>query len=462
MDITLEIERFDRRGFGAAPAEVRAGKRTLAVPYTIPGETVRAGLTERRVKGHLIAEVHDVIRAHPARIPARCPHFGTCGGCTWQHIAPEAQTAMKTERVKAFLRDHGLDDGVVRPAIGMAEPWHYRNKMEFTFTPEGALGLHALLHFDRTVPLSVCYIAHPALFAVAEATAAWARAHRLSGYDKRRHEGLLRHLMVRYSEAERTVLAALFATVPPDASTDLTRAAKAWTEMLAALDAERGVRVAGAFWIVYGGRADKAGYDAVHHLFGAPHIVDELDGVRYRIAPQTFFQTNRLQAERLLETALQYAEPEPDMHALDLFSGVGTFTLPLARRVRKAVGVEVVPEAVEAAYANARENGADNVDFVAGDVRRGMERALERLESRVDLVLLDPPRSGAGGKVMRKLGRLGAPRIVYVSCNPETFASDVRELFAFGYRLAEVQPVDMFPQTAHVELVARLEQGPRS
>lgn len=457
----LRIERLDRRGFGQAEVERRGRLRPVAVPYTLPGETVRAVLTDWRLKGHRIAAVRTVLERHPARIDPRCPHFGTCGGCTWQHVDYAAQVAFKTERVRDLLEAHGLPTDVVRPAIGMDEPWHYRNKMEFTFAPDGALGLNRLGHYDRPVPLDVCYIAHPHMFRMAAETAAWAREHGLPGYDKRRHEGLLRYLMVRRARSDGAVLVALFAARPPD-DPALQAAARDWVARLQAAADDAGFRLAGLYWVAYGGLSDAVGYDDVRLLAGEGFLVDTLGGMRYRLLPQTFFQTNPVQAEALLEAALALAEPEPDMRAIDLFSGVGTFTLPLARKVSAAVGVELVPESVEAAWENARENAVPNVTFLADDVRRGLDRAVEHLGGRVDLLFLDPPRSGAGGKVMRKIGRLGPPVVIYVSCNPETFAPDVRELSAFGYRLVAVQPVDMFPQTAHVELVARLERAGRS
>jgi 23S rRNA (uracil1939-C5)-methyltransferase len=198
--------------------------------------------------------------------------------------------------------------------------------------------------------------------------------------------------------------------------------------------------------------ADRAQAEQTHVLDGRDFIYDELAGFRYRLWYDTFFQVNPVQAEKLIELALEFGKPRKADTVIDLFCGVGTFSLPFARRVETLAGVEIVEKSVESARRNARDNGIDNATFLAADARRGIDRVLERF-GRPDLLLLDPPRSGAGGKVMRKIGRAKPKRIVYVSCNPDTLASDIAQLAQFGYTLHTVQPVDMFPHTVHVETV---------
>lgn len=192
-----------------------------------------------------------------------------------------------------------------------------------------------------------------------------------------------------------------------------------------------------------------------HTLAGRDFIYDEMDGYRFRVWFDTFFQTNPTQAQKLVDLAVEMAEPKKSENMIDLFCGVGTFSLPFASRVDKLVGIEIVESSIESAKRNAGDNGIDNTTFLAQDARTGLAQVLETF-GRPELLLLDPPRSGAGGKVMRRIGRSQPERIVYVSCNPDTFATDIKQLEPFGYTLKVVQPVDLFPHTVHVECCALL------
>lgn len=192
-----------------------------------------------------------------------------------------------------------------------------------------------------------------------------------------------------------------------------------------------------------------------HTLAGRDFIYDEMDGYRFRVWFDTFFQTNPTQAQKLVDLAVEMAEPKKSENMIDLFCGVGTFSLPFASRVGKLVGIEIVESSIESAKRNAGDNGIDNTTFLAQDARTGLAQVLETF-GRPELLLLDPPRSGAGGKVMRRIGRSQPERIVYVSCNPDTFATDIKQLEPFGYTLKVVQPVDLFPHTVHVECCALL------
>lgn len=433
---------------------VRAGQvsvRPIPVPYTIPGERVRVVLPKRwrRGKGRE-ARLLEVVERHPARIEPRCVHFSRCGGCVWQHVDYQEQLAAKERSVKACFEAAGLDADIVKPVLGMEEPWHYRNKMEFTFSPEGRLGLHAPGDFRTVIPLEACFIAGEEIVEAARTVAEWASAFGLRGYDKQRHEGLLRHLMVRQSLATKELMVALFATETPDAVAETVPEA---VEALKVRLRERCPSLQSLLWIVNRGLADKTDVEEMFCLDGREFIWDELCGFRYRLKPQTFFQVNPVQAERLVAIALDQGQPQPDERMIDLFCGVGTFSLPFARRTKEVIGIEIVEASVEAARQNAADNGVTNARFIAADARRGLDEVL-RDHPGVDLLLLDPPRSGAGGRVMRKIGRARPKRVVYVSCNPATLAEDCAVLLPFGYQLVEAQPVDMFPHTAHVECVA--------
>ena len=472
-ELELDIQRFDAKGWGIAQVadtnqpEHGAGcennlgegnhrkklsKWTIRVPYTIPGERVRVVVRRGKKRGKkLEAQLLEVLQPHGGRVEPRCAHFSRCGGCTWQHVNYPEQLAVKEAYVKSCLQSAGLDERVVKPIAGMERPWHYRNKMEFTFSPEGRLGLHKQGDFRTVIPLDDCLIAGTEMAKAAREVAVWAKEHGLRGYDKLVHQGLLRHLMVRQSFATGELMVAVFATEPPAQSGGLAVA----VEDLIRRMQEKCPSLASLLWIVNRGVADKTDVEEMVCLFGREYIQDELCGFRYRLKPQTFFQVNPVQAARLVEIALQQGNPQPDERVIDLFCGVGTFSLPFAKRSKELVGIEIVEASVQAARQNALENGVDNARFVTADARRGLDQVLAE-HPGVDLLLLDPPRSGAGRKVMRKIGRARPKRVVYVSCNPATLAEDCAELLPFGYELIEVRPVDMFPHTAHVECCALL------
>lgn len=244
---------------------------------------------------------------------------------------------------------------------------------------------------------------------------------------------------------------AIFATEPPEGELTAT------IDDLIQRITERHPQVKSLLWLENTLWADRAQAENTHVLAGRDFIYDELAGYRYRLWHDTFFQTNPTQAEKLIELALQYGKPEKSDTMIDLFCGVGTFSLPFATRVKKLFGVEIVETSIQSAKRNASDNNVPNTEFIAMDARRGFDLILKKID-KLDLLLLDPPRSGAGGKVMRRIGRAAPERIVYVSCNPITFAEDIAELVPFGYQLKKVQPVDLFPQTYHVECVALLER----
>lgn len=448
--MTVEIDRLDRKGAGRTVLwrENEHGnkkKLTLTVPHTLPGETVQVFVNEPHRRRQQ-AKVKQILNPHPERIEALCPHFERCGGCVWQHWRYSGQLEQKTKMVKDAIASQGFNPDLVKPTIGMEEPWHYRNKMEFTFAPDGSLGLHEQGNFRKIIPLETCYIANEAMSDLAVVVGKWAKAHQLPGYNKDTHEGLLRHLMVRMSFATGEIMLGLFATKPPIG--DLEEPIQELVEKVK----EEYPQVQSFLWLENTQWADRTQAEKSHVLLGRDFIYDELAGYRYRLWYDTFFQTNPTQAEKLVELALEMAKPKATEKMIDLFCGVGTFSLPFASRVKELAGIEIVETSIESAKRNAQDNGISNTYFLAMDARRGIDQVIETFGTP-DLLLLDPPRSGAGGKVMRKIGRAKPSRIVYVSCNPETFATDIKELAPFGYELQVVQPVDLFPHTYHVECV---------
>ncbi len=442
-EVTLAIDRLAYGGRGVG----RADGFVVFVPDTAPGDRVRARLW--RVKpGYGEADLVEVTGRSRDRTTPACPHFGPCGGCIWQHIAYPAQAAAKEAIVReslAHLAD--LRNVEVRRIIAMESSWYYRNKMEFTFHPDGAPGLHRRGAFDRVVPVDACLLQSPGSNIILGVVREWAAASGLSRYDPRGHTGLLRQVMIREGKATGEFMVVLVTTAPE------VPGVRALAGRLAAAVP----RIASVLHATNPGLSDGLPLTGVTVVCGRPYIIEELAGLRFRIGPETFFQTNTAQAERLVEVVDALAGLRGGETVYDLYCGVGTFSLALARRAGRVYGIEIVPSAIEAARENAALNGIANTEFESGDVRRLLPELRVRA-GRPDVLLLDPPRSGAGNRVIRRVIEMDTPRIVYVSCNPTTLAPDLKDLVAAGYAVRAVQPLDMFPHTYHVECVVLLER----
>ena len=328
--------------------------------------------------------------------------------------------------MKQTIESQGFDPNLVHDTIGMDDPWHYRNKMEFTFAPDGSMGLHEQGNFRKIISLETCLIAGKEMVEASMEVAEWAKHQQLAGYNKDAHEGLLRHLMVRQSFATGEMMLALFATEGPVAH--LENAADDLVKRISS----KFPQVKSLLWLENTQWADRTQSEKSHVLAGRDFIYDEMDGYRFRLWFDTFFQTNPTQAQKLVDLAIEMGQPKKTEKMIDLFCGVGTFSLPFANAVGELVGIEIVETSIESAKRNAKDNGIENTSFLAKDARTGIDQVLEEFGSP-NLLLLDPPRSGAGGKVMRRIGRAKPERIVYVSCNPDTFATDIKELEQFGY-----------------------------
>lgn len=449
----VDIDRLDEKGSGHAVVwrENELGnkkKLKLTIPQTLPGEKVRVTVDQPDRKRRR-AMPEEIIEMNSNRIGPACPHFEKCGGCVWQHWDYNGQLNEKTEHVKQAIAAEGFNPDLVQDTIGADNPWHYRNKMEFTFAKDGSLGLHEQGNFRKIISLETCLIAGKQMVEAAMEVANWVKDHQLKGYDKDLHEGLLRHLMVRQSFATGELMLGLFATESPEA--ELKQAADDLVKRIG----EKFPEVKSLLWLENTDWADRTQSEKTHLLAGRDFIYDEMDGYRFRLWFDTFFQTNPVQAQKLVDIAIEMGKPKKTERMIDLFCGVGTFSLPFASRVGKLAGIEIVETSIESAKRNAIDNGIDNTYFLAKDARKGIDEVLESF-GIPELLLLDPPRSGAGGKVMRRIGRAKPERIVYVSCNPDTFATDIKELEQFGYKLNVVQPVDLFPHTVHVECCALL------
>jgi 23S rRNA (uracil1939-C5)-methyltransferase len=441
-----EVEiRVDRLAYGGRGVG-RAKSLVVFVAGAAPGDVVRARIVKTK-RTFAEADVVAVTVPSPDRVQPRCPHFGPCGGCAWQHLDYGAQARAKESIVRESLeRLGGLRDVVVRPIVAAPDPWYYRNKMDFSFHPAGILGLHRRGDWNAIVPIEVCYLQSQESVAIVRAVRAWASAHGVPAYDPMTRAGILRSLVVREGRGTGDRLVGLVtgtASVP---------------EIDALVRAVKGAApVTGIVRGIVTSDSDGAPPSRTDVLDGRGDLEEVLVGLRYMIGLTTFFQTNSAQAEQMIQYVAERAEPRPGRRIFDLYCGVGTFSLPLAREGAAVAGVEMAASSIEAARANALANRIEGARFFAGDARVVLPSMVEEV-GQPDVIVLDPPRAGAGGRVMRKIGRSGAARVVYVSCNPTTLAPDLKELLPFGYRLVDVQPFDLFPQTYHVEAVAVLDR----
>ncbi|MDQ7859997.1 MAG: 23S rRNA (uracil(1939)-C(5))-methyltransferase RlmD [Armatimonadota bacterium] len=442
--VKLRVDRLAYGGRGVA----RHNGLVVFVTGAAAGEVVRARVGRVR-RSYAEAETAAVLAPSAERVQPRCPHFGPCGGCAWQHIAYPAQAAAKEAIVReSLVHLGGIADPAVQPIVAAADPWFYRNKMDFSFHPDGTLGLHRRGDWNRIEPVEVCYLQSERSAALVRAVRTWARERGPAPFDPRTHAGFLRSLVVREGRGTGERLVGLVTGPGPFV------AAAEFVDVVRAAAPDVAAIVRG----IVTGAGDGAPVTRVEVLSGRDHIEEAFAGLRFRIGLETFFQTNTPQAERMVAHVVDRAAPAGRL-VYDLYCGVGTFALALARAGGRVAGVELAEASVAAARENAARNGLDGVRFTAGDVRTVLPVLAAGL-GLPDVVVLDPPRAGAGGKVMRKIGRTGARRVIYVSCNPTTLAPDLKALLSFGYRLVDVQPFDLFPQTYHVEAIAVLDREP--
>ena len=427
------------------------------VENALPGDRVLATVFKKR-RNYAEARVERILQPAASRVEPRCEHVRVCGGCRFQDLPYPDQLRHKERQVESSLVHIGHLHASVRPILPADSLFHYRNKMEFSFDrdEEGrlTLGLHRRGWFDRTFDLMRCHIATPLASSIVATVRDWARREGLSAYDTRRHQGLLRYLIVREAARTGQVMVNLVAT---DQHASFERLAR---DLRTAFPAIRSVLLN-----ITRRRAQIATGEEERLLAGQPTIDEALGGLTFEISSNSFFQTNTEQAERLLHAALEGLGLTGGERVLDVYSGIGTFTLPIATKAAEAIGIESSESAVRDAERNARRNGIGNARFWNGEA---MEFLRDRLGlgarasgapaegPPIDAVLVDPPRAGLHPGVTTRLIHLGAPRLVYVSCNPGTLGRDLSLLCESRYRIEWVQPVDMFPHTPHIECIATL------
>jgi 23S rRNA (uracil1939-C5)-methyltransferase len=448
LSVSIDDLAFGGEGVG------RAAGYVIFVRGGIPGDRLTVRLTEARARyGRGVIEAVEV--ASPDRIEAPCAYFGRCGGCRLQHVAYPAQLAFKEKQVRDCLeRIGGLGAFELRPILPAPEVYGYRNKMEFTVaaSPAGpVLGLHETQRYDVVLDIDRCLLQPAAMNTLLDETRAALRASRASVYETGpdgEGRGLLRFVTLREGRRTGQAMVNIVASAPD-------------VETLAPVAKQVAERVPATASVVLNVNAQKASVAVgteEHLLLGRDTIVERLGDVDFAVSANSFFQTNTVQAERLFGLVADACELTGAETVIDLFAGTGAISLLLARTSRHVYGVELVAAAVADAVRNAAANGIANCTFLAGEVRHVLPELVHQ-GVRADVVVADPPRAGFHPKALAALATLAPARIVYVSCNPATLARDVGDLVRRGYVLEWVQPVDMFPQTPHIEAVARLRRA---
>jgi 23S rRNA (uracil1939-C5)-methyltransferase len=429
--LELEVESLAFGGRGVA----RCDGMVVFVAGALPGDRVRAEITKAK-KRFAEARAVELLSPGAERIADTCVHGGEpCPGAPWQGLAYERQLTHKSEQVDEALRRIGELDGFeleeIEPAL---ERWRYRNKLEYSFGDregEPILGFHARGRWDLIVDVEDCHLASERGNAARNAVREWARLGAVPAYDGRSREGALRNLVVR--EGWRT------GQIQTRLVTSAAKLPKPPVDLHTVIE------------------GDSGGTDGPTGALGEERLREELCDLRLEMSHGAFFQTNTEMAERLYAIAAQYAGLSGSERVFDLYCGIGTIGLTMARRAGEVWGIEIVPEAIADAERNAERNEIENAHFVAGSARTGVRPLIDQA-GKPDVVVIDPPRAGLSQKIVRRVIECEAKKIVYVSCNPTTLAPNAAQLVEAGYTLRRVKPVDMFPQTPHIECVALLEK----
>ncbi len=432
---------IDSLAYGGAGVARRDGY-VVFVQGGIPGDRVLAVVSKSK-RAYAEARAIEILQPSPQRIPPLAEH----PGAPWQVLGYERQLEVKQEQVDDALRRIGKLDGyTLEEIVPAVAQWRYRNKLEYSFgadPDDGHLvcGFHAPGRWNDIVEVTDCLLASEPGNVAREEIVSWCRREGLEPYDRRTGEGVLRNLVVREGRRTGQIQVRLVTSPTKLDSEALANASSADAVLWSQIDSVAEV--------TQGGETEL--------LSGTDRLDEELGGMRFRISPHAFFQTNTEMAEQLYAMAVEYAQLSGYERVYDLFCGIGTIGLLMAPRAAEVWGLEIVEDAIADAIANARLNEIDNARFFAGDVRLAMRELVEKAK-RPDVMVVDPPRSGLSQKVVRRLIEASAKRIVYVSCNPTTLAPNAAQLVEAGYTLTRVRPVDMFPQTPHIECVALLER----
>jgi 23S rRNA (uracil1939-C5)-methyltransferase len=438
-ELELRVESLAFGGAGVA----RLDGYVVFVQDALPGDLVRAVVGKSK-RAYAEARAVEILQPSPDRVPPVAEH----PGAPWQVLPYERQLRVKEDQVRDALQRIGKLEGFeLEPIVPAEAQWRYRNKLEYSFGADaaGALicGFHAPGRWHEIVEVTDCLLASEAGNRAREAVVGWCRTQGLAPHDRRTGEGLLRNLVVREGRRSGQIQVRLV-TGPGAIDRDGLAQAAAGCD--------------GVLWTQVESVAETTQGGDTQLIGGVDRLDEELGGLRVQISPQAFFQTNTEMAGQLYELAVEYAQLGGFERVYDLYCGIGTIGLLMAPRAAEVWGLELSEDAIANAIANARLNEIDNARFFAGDVRLAMRDLVERA-GRPDVLVLDPPRAGLSQKIVRRIIEASAKRIVYVSCNPTTLAPNAAQLVEAGYTLVRVRPVDMFPQTPHIECVAQFARG---
>ena len=451
----------------------RVDDKVIFVPFTVPGDVVDLQITKKKHK-YCEARVLRFIEYSNVRAIPRCEHFGICGGCKWQNLPYEEQLKAKQKQVFDQLTRIGkIDLPEFLPILGSVKQFEYRNKLEFgfsnkrwltneqvasgeTFSNMNAVGFHITGAFDNIYPIEKCHLMDDLHNRLRNAIRDYAFEHELSFYDLRAQHGLLRDMMIRNSNTGEWMLLIQFGK-----TIDTGNGADAWELTEEGRDlmqyiADTFPEITSLLWVYNPKCNDTFGDLPVHVFKGNDHIYETMEELRFKVGPKSFYQTTTEQAYHLYCVARDFANLTGNELVYDLYTGTGTIANFVARKAKKVIGIEYVPEAIEDAKVNSEINGIDNTLFYAGDMKDILTEEFIAKHGRPDVIITDPPRAGMHEDVVNTILQARPKRIVYVSCNPATQARDLALMDA-QYKVAAVRPVDMFPHTPHVENVVLLE-----
>ena len=435
---TVTIEGYGEGGMGVA----RIDGRVVFVHGALRGEKCRV-LILKTLKSVAFAKVLEVIEPSSERITPDCPYFPRCGGCTYRHIRYEEELRLKKQRVQDNLSRIGGSDVTVEEILGARDTLRYRNKAQYPVSKDGAVGFYrARTH--EVIECEHCLLVKPEADAAAEALREYMQSCRVAGYDEKTGRGLVRHLYIRSNAAGESLVCVLVNgdKLPKEDRlvTLLRDACPKCTGIVLGTNTKKGNVILG---------------DRYRTLWGSDRLEDTLCGKTFRLSVPSFYQVNRIQAERLYAKAIEFAGLTGQETVLDLYCGAGTITLALSDHAKKVLGAEIVPEAIDDARENAARNGVKNVEFFCGDAS-DVAKKLARENLRPDVITVDPPRKGLAADVVESIAEMQPGRVVYVSCDSATMARDVKRLADLGYTAQRACAVDMFPRADHVETVVLL------
>ncbi|RGK47363.1 23S rRNA (uracil(1939)-C(5))-methyltransferase RlmD [Dorea formicigenerans] len=446
----IESVEFPNKGI----VNVSQEDRRVIVKNGVPGQKVRFSVNKVK-KGKAEGRLLEVIEKAPQEIESACPHFGQCGGCTYQNLPYEEQVKLKESQVKAMMDEAVDGDYIWEGVLESPVRSEYRNKMEFSFGDEYkdgplALGMHKRGSFHDIVNVCDCQIVDGDYRKILACTLECARKSGLPYYHRMRHDGYFRHLLVRKAVKTEEILIDIVTASEEGFDSKPKEFLDKWAAALQALELTG--KIVGILHTKNDSLADVVKDEGTEVLFGQDYFYEELLGLKFKITPFSFFQTNSLGAEVLYEKAREYIGDTNEKVVFDLYSGTGTIAQILAPVAKKVVGVEIVEEAVEAAKVNAKLNGLDNCTFWAGDVLK----VIDELGEVPDLIMLDPPRDGVNPKALMKILNFGVDRLVYIACKPTSLARDLEMIQGRGYKVEKIACVDLFPNTVHIETVVLL------